>query len=104
MSGVIAHCFSAEVSTIPDADALLHFVALLRLFTIIGLPSGFQWEFLQIEVLRASWQTITGIITTSLVMPAVTEELFFGVFLLPQTTENLSTSALWLWLCILNKN
>jgi len=104
MSGVIAHCFSAAVLTIPDAEAWLHFVALLRLFTIIGLPIGFQWEFLQIEVLRASWQTITGIITTSLVMLAVTEELCFGVFLLPQTTENLSASALWLWLCILNKN
>jgi len=33
-------------------------------------------------------------------MPAVTEELFFRVLLLPQTTENLSTSALWIWLCI----
>jgi predicted Abi (CAAX) family protease len=99
-SRVITHCFSAAVSTIPDAEAWLHFVALLRLFTIIALPIGFQWEFLQIEVLRASWQTITGIITTSLVMPAVTEELFFRVLLLPQTTENLSTSALWIWLCI----
>jgi predicted Abi (CAAX) family protease len=58
------------------------------------LAIGFQWEFLQIEVLRASWQTITGIITSSLVMPAVTEELFFRVLLLPKTTENLSTSAL----------
>jgi predicted Abi (CAAX) family protease len=77
MSGVIAHRFSAAVSTIPDVEVWFHFVALLLLFTVIALPSGFQWGFLQIEVLRASWQTITGILTTSLVMPAVTEELFF---------------------------
>ena len=66
-------------------------------FTIIALPIGFQGGFLQIEVLRASWRTITGIIAMSLFMPAIAEELFFRVLLLPQTTESLSASGVWLW-------
>ena len=87
---VIADRFRVAISTIPEAQAWLHVAALLLLFTIIALPIGFQGGFLQIEVLRASWRTITGIIAMSLFMPAIAEELFFRVFLLPQTTESLS--------------
>jgi predicted Abi (CAAX) family protease len=97
---VIAHRLSVAISTIPDTEAWLQAAALLLVFTIIALPIGFRWRFLQIEVLRASWRTIIGIIATSLFMPAVTEEVFFRVLLLPRTTENVSASILWLWGCI----
>ncbi len=96
----MAHRLSAAVSTIPDTEAWLNVAVLLLLFTIVALPIGFQWGFLQIEVLRVSWSKIIGIIATSLFMPAVTEELFFRVLLLPRTTENVSASMLWLWGCI----
>jgi predicted Abi (CAAX) family protease len=96
----IAHRSSAAVSTLPTPEAWLYAAVLLLIFTIIALPIGFQWGFLQIEVLKASWQTILGIITTCLFMPAVIEELFFRVLLLPRTTENVSPSVLWLWGCI----
>jgi len=97
---VIAHRLITAVSTLPDAEAWLHAAALILIFTIIALPIGFQRGFLQIEVLRASWSKIIGIIATSLFMPAVIEELFFRVLLLPRSTENVSPLGLWFWGCI----
>jgi predicted Abi (CAAX) family protease len=97
---VIAHRLITAVSTLPDSEAWLHAAALILIFTIIALPIGFQRGFLQLEVLRASWSKIIGIIATSLFMPAVIEELFFRVLLLPRTTENVSPLGLWFWGCI----
>ena len=97
---VVAHRLITAVSTLPDAEAWLHAAALILIFTIIALPIGFQGGFLQIEVLRASWSKIIGIIATSLFMPAVIEELFFRVLLLPRTTEKVSALGLWFWGCI----
>ncbi len=96
----IAHRLSVAVSTLPDAQAWLQAVGLLLLFTVIALPIGFRWGFLQFEVVRVSWLTLIGIIATSLLTPAVTEELFFRVLLFPQTTEHISVSDLWVWGCI----
>jgi predicted Abi (CAAX) family protease len=87
-------------STIPNLEAWLYAAALLLVFTVIALPIGFWWGFLQLEVLTESWKTIIGIIATSFLMPAVTEELVFRVFLLPHPIEKASVSVLWLWGCI----
>lgn len=97
---VIAHRISAAISTLPNTEAWLQAAALLLIFTIVALPIGFQFRFLQFEVLNASWVTITGIIVRSFLMPAVTEELFFRVLLLPRSTEHVSTSLLGFWGCI----
>ena len=88
----IAHRLSVAVSTLPDAQAWLQAVGLLLLFTVIALPIGFRWGFLQFEVVRVSWLTLIGIIATSLLTPAVTEELFFRVLLFPQTTEHIAVA------------
>lgn len=96
----IAHRLEAAISTLPNLEAWLYTVALLLVFAIVALPIGFLGKFLQVEVLSASWTTIVGILATALLMPAVTEELFFRVLLLPRSTENVSASALWLWGCI----
>ncbi|NEQ25773.1 MAG: CPBP family intramembrane metalloprotease [Microcoleus sp. SIO2G3] len=87
----------AAISTIPETEAWLQTVGLLILFTLVALPLGFFSGFLQVEVLKTSWKTVLGIIATSLITPAVTEELFFRVLFLPQTTESVSISKLWLW-------
>jgi predicted Abi (CAAX) family protease len=94
---VIVHRLSAAISTVPNTEAWLYACFLSLLLTIIALPIGFRWGFLQIEVLRASWQTIAGVIATAFLMPAVTEELFFRVLLLPRSTENVSVLGLWFW-------
>ena len=97
---VIAHRLSAAISTLPNTEAWLQAAALLLLFTIVALPIGFHFGFLQLEVLKASWGTITSIIFGSFFTPAVTEELFFRVLLLPRTTEHVSMSLLGFWGCI----
>ena len=94
---VIAHRLSAAISTLPNTEAWLQAAALLLLFTLVALPIGFHFRFLQLEVLKASWGTITGIIASSFLMPAVTEELFFRVLFLPRTTEHVSMSLLGFW-------
>ena len=97
---VIVQRLSTAILTLPNSEAWLYAAGLLLLFTIIALPIGFRWRFLQIEVLSTPWQTVIGIIIISFVTPAVTEELFFRVLLLPRPTEHLSVSRLWLWGCI----
>jgi predicted Abi (CAAX) family protease len=86
MIDVIFHRFSAAISTFPNLEAWLYAAFLLLLFTIIALPIGFLWNFLQVDVIKASWQIIIGTIAISFVTPAVTEELFFRALLLPQAT------------------
>ncbi|HEY9634301.1 MAG TPA: CPBP family glutamic-type intramembrane protease [Coleofasciculaceae cyanobacterium] len=97
---IIAHRISAAISTFPNVDAWLYTAMLLLLFTVVTLPIGFQFGFLKTEFLRVSWSNIIAIIASSLFMPAITEELFFRVLLLPQSTENVSPLVLLLWGCI----
>ncbi len=97
----IIHRLSAAISTLPTAEAWLYTATLAFIFTIIALPIGFIGRFLQIEVVKASWTVIIGIITISFLRPAVTEELFFRVLLLPPILGNeVSSAGLWLWGCI----
>lgn len=88
------------LSTLPTADAWLFSGVLLLILAMVSLPIGFYLGFLKIEILNASWDTTLGIIAGSFVRPAITEELFFRVLLLPQRDENPSAATLWLWGCI----
>lgn len=88
------------ISTLPRAEVWLQTLGLLVLFTLVALPLGFRLGFLKIDILQASWQTIFAIIVTSLITPAITEELFFRVLFLPQPTENVSLVMVLLWLGI----
>jgi predicted Abi (CAAX) family protease len=97
---VIIQRLSAAITTVPDTQGWLYGMGLLFLFTIIALPIGFRWEFLQFEALRATWNDILGIVITSLWMPALIEELVFRVLLLPRTTENLPIGLVWFWVGI----
>lgn len=97
---ILSDRIRTAISTFPNAQSWLYAAQLLLLFTIIALPIGFLLGFIQVERVRVSWQTVIGIITASFVTPAVTEELFFRVFFLPQSTETISVTELWLWGCI----
>lgn len=97
MNFIIVHRLIEAISTLPNTQAWLYAAVLSLVYLIIALPIGFQQGFLQFEVLRASWKTIIGVIAIAWVTPALTEELFFRVLLLPRTTEQVSESGLWLW-------
>jgi|SRR6478672_247231 len=87
----------AAISIFPGAGAWLYSATLLLIFTLVALPIGFYRGFLQVEVLEVSKEKLMGIIGVCLITPAITEELFFRVLLLPHPSENAAilTQALW---------
>lgn len=95
-------CFrvGTAFSTLPSFDSWLLSAALLLILALISLPIGFKFGFLQLDILKASWIKFVYIIAVSLLFPAISEELFFRVLLLPHPTENASTVTLWFWGCI----
>lgn len=92
----IWHRLVTAFSTIPDTQAWLASAALLGIYTLIALPVGFSSGFIKVDI-QKSWVVVIGVIAGSLLRPALTEELFFRVLLLPNGTENTSPAALGLW-------
>lgn len=84
-------------STFPTIKAWLIAAALLLILTLFCLPIGLWCNFLKIENMRASQTIIFSIITGSLLFPAISEELFFRVLLLPHPQENVMTATVWFW-------
>lgn len=84
-------------STIPTTKDWLQAIALLAVLALISLTVGFKFNFLEIRFLTASWKKIASIIAISLFTPAITEELFFRVLLLPHATEHVSAEMQWAW-------
>ncbi|MFE1747552.1 type II CAAX prenyl endopeptidase Rce1 family protein [Coleofasciculus sp. H7-2] len=95
----IVHRLITAVSTIPDAQAWLYSAALVLIYALISLPIGFKLGFLKLDV-ETSWQIIVGVMARCLLSPAISEELFFRILLLPHPTENATPATLWLWGCI----
>ncbi|WP_265274004.1 type II CAAX prenyl endopeptidase Rce1 family protein [Nostoc sp. KVJ3] len=67
-------------------DWLVIFVMLI-IYSIIALPYGWRFGFLQIQVWSASWIDKCLLILRCLFLPAIVEELFFHVFLLPHPSD-----------------
>ncbi|MHC0065606.1 CPBP family glutamic-type intramembrane protease [Nostoc sp. UIC 10890] len=82
---------------LPRLKDCLVVVVLLIIYSIIALPYGWKFGFLQIEVWSANWIDKCLLILRCLFLPAIVEELFFRVFLLPHPSEinNLFQWSLW---------
>ncbi|MBD2519484.1 CPBP family intramembrane metalloprotease [Nostoc sp. FACHB-973] len=76
---------SLAVPTVQDWSVI---VALLIIYSIIAIPYGLKSEFLHIEIWTANWINQCLLILRCLFAPALVEELFFRVFLLPHPSEN----------------
>lgn len=87
-------------STLPTITAWLIATALLLILTLFCLPIGLWCNFLKFEKLRVSPKVILSIIANSLLFPAISEELFFRVLLLPHPQENVTTETVWFWVSI----
>jgi predicted Abi (CAAX) family protease len=96
---LLAKRISIAVSTIPDFTDGLVAVMLVLLYTAIALPIGFWSGFLKIDV-QTSQRTIIGVLIGCLLTPAITEEIFFRVLMLPHPDENASALLLWFWGCV----
>lgn len=92
----LVHRVSIAVSTMPQPDHWLQVAGLVLIYTLISLPLGFKLGLLQVDI-ETSWVTVMGVMVTCLFSPAITEEVFFRVLLLPHPTENASAVTLWLW-------
>ncbi len=95
-----AYRIKTSVFTIPSTEAWLYSAGLLLVLTVISLAIGFQQGFLQFKPIKVSWLVVIGILVNCLFRPAIAEELFFRVLLLPHLAEHASIGTKWLWGCI----
>ncbi|MCT7950413.1 CPBP family glutamic-type intramembrane protease [Ancylothrix sp. C2] len=85
--------------TVPRMDDWLVCAAILGVYTLIAVPVGWRWGFLNFKV-EKSLIVVLGVILGSLLQPAFSEELFFRVLFLPHKTENFSGVSLWGWMVL----
>lgn len=97
ISLLISHRCLTALSTLPDGHAWLVALSLLLAFTAIALPLGLNSKFLQPTLLPFSWRVWLSVLLVSLLTPAITEELFFRVLLLPHPSESLDGTTRILW-------
>ena len=76
------------LQTIPTGEHWLLGVILLIFYGAIALTWGIVSNFLQFRLLRSPLK-ISRIVVISFFAPALIEEIFFRVLLLPQPTQNL---------------
>lgn len=77
---------------------------LLPIFVLIALSFliGFKSNFLKIQTFNGTWSEGIKIAAISFVMPALSEEIFFRVLLLPHPSEitSIQTKAFWVVISI----
>lgn len=82
--------------TIPNIQAWLYSAVLLGAYALVALPIGFRFGFLNVNI-KYQRKTVTGVIATCIFFPAITEELFFRVFLLPHPSEQTAIANQLFW-------
>jgi predicted Abi (CAAX) family protease len=80
----IRHRLLSAILTIPSFQAWLISGALVLVYALVSLPVGFYFNFLHFGIVPISWVAMVGIIAICFITPAVMEEMFFRVLLLPQ--------------------
>ncbi|NJR17114.1 MAG: CPBP family intramembrane metalloprotease [Calothrix sp. CSU_2_0] len=72
-------------------------VTTLGIYSIIAIPLGFKFGFLHLQIWSANWVNKCLLILRCLFLPAIVEELFFRVLLLPHPIEITSWFKWGLW-------
>lgn len=90
------HRIVTGFSTIPTAVQWIQGSFLLLSYGLIAVPFGIWRGFLQLDF-HLSKSIIAKIAATSLIAPAILEELFFRVILLPHPSENLDFKQISIW-------
>ncbi|MBD1922358.1 CPBP family intramembrane metalloprotease [Microcoleus sp. FACHB-831] len=84
------------ILTIPATQDWIYAALLLLIYAVISLPIGLKYRFIQFDI-QSSRKIVAAVMLGALVMPGITEELFFRVLLLPHPTENASLAAQLIW-------
>ncbi|AFY32166.1 type II CAAX prenyl endopeptidase Rce1 family protein [Calothrix sp. PCC 7507] len=82
---------------VPTLQHWLVIAAMLGIYGVIAIPLGFKLEFLQMQIWSANLLDKCLLICRSLFLPAIVEELFFRVLLLPHPLENTNWLHWSLW-------
>jgi predicted Abi (CAAX) family protease len=82
---------------VPTLFDWLVIISTLTIYSIIAIPLGLKFEFLQFQVWSANWINKCLLILRCLFLPAIIEELFFRVLLLPHPIEIISWLRWGLW-------
>lgn len=83
--------------TFPTIQGWLTMTVFLLILILFCLPIGLSCNFLKFEKLKAANKIILSIVAGSLLTPAISEELFFRVLLLPHPQENVTMATVWFW-------
>ena len=83
-------------SNLPTVNDWLNGIVLVLVYAVIALPLGFWLNFLQLDI-QYSGKIVIKIMTASFITPAILEELFFRVILLPQASENFTFRTIFIW-------
>ncbi|NEO01439.1 MAG: CPBP family intramembrane metalloprotease [Moorea sp. SIO3I7] len=116
----VAERLIAGILTFPDGQAWVIVVILIVIYGLIALPIGLRNGFLQLDQnlltidnyplstlfrktelnavnFKTSWHLVGKIMITALFTPAIAEEIFFRVLLLPHPSENPSLISIYAW-------
>lgn len=93
---IILSRLSNAILTTPSVQAWSWVALYLGIYTLVAVPVGLKGGFIKVEP-SPSWVIITGVIFGAFLRPALTEEVFFRVLLLPYPSETTSYTGLWLW-------
>jgi predicted Abi (CAAX) family protease len=86
---------AVAVQTVPTLAAWKYAAMLLLIFALVALPPGFASKFFQLNFSELTWKQTGEVLATSFLFPALSEELFFRVVLLPHPVEKVGTIAKW---------
>lgn len=86
----------SAIFTVPDGRGIVVGLLLLGVLVAVAIPLGFQTGFLRFDA-RLAPRQILKVLMTSLVFPAIAEELVFRAMLIPTPLEAVSTTTRLVW-------
>ncbi len=84
------------IATLPNYSSLSKMTILLCIYGLLAIFLGFGTNFLQWDLCKSK-QLIFKIMATSLIAPAMVEEIFFRILLLPHPLEQIQASSWFTW-------
>ena len=84
------------ITTLPNYSSLIKMSILLSTYGLFAIFLGFSTNFLQWNLCKSK-QLIFKIMATSLIAPALIEEIFFRVLLLPYPLKQIQASSWFTW-------
>jgi len=93
---LLRHRLAEAASTRPTVQDWLFAAQLLVLFAVVVTPLGFINGLTTLSPLELPWQSKLFIVARVMVFPAIVEEGFWRVLLLPHKTERITNRKRWL--------